>query len=97
VRPDGLVDPGPADQSAHDPAGGVPIETLAVGVEEDRSFEPFADGQVDRTGGPGGEGDGDDLAALAGHGEGSVAALEAEGLDVGSQGFADPEPVDATK
>jgi len=93
VGSDGLVDPGPAGQPPHDPAGGVPVETLTSGVEEDRPFEPLSDGQVDRSGRAGGQRDGNDLAALAGHGEGSVAPVEAGGADVAAEGFADPEPV----
>jgi len=49
VGSDGLVDPGPAGEAPDDPARGVPVETFTVGAEEDRSFEPLGDGQVDRS------------------------------------------------
>ncbi len=36
---------------AHDPPSGVPVEALAIDVEEDRAFKPFTDSveQVERT------------------------------------------------
>src|SRR4051794_31571511 len=48
-----------------------------AGAAEDRPVEPFADGQVEAARGPWGERDGDDLAALAHHCEGAVAAFAA--------------------
>jgi hypothetical protein len=66
MRPDALADPGPPGSAAHDPPGAVPVQPVTAGGQEDRSFVPFPDGEVDRPGGPGCEGDGDDLAALAG-------------------------------
>jgi hypothetical protein len=50
--------------------------------EEHRPVARLADGQVDRPGGPRGEQDDGFLAALAGDGQGAVAAPFAEGLDV---------------
>ena len=72
----------------------MPVEPLAVPSDEDRSFDALADGQVDRSGGAWCERDGDDLASLAQHGKGAMAAFDAEGLDVRSEGFGDPQPVD---
>jgi hypothetical protein len=40
-----------------------------------------------------GERDGDDLAALAGDGQGPVPALRAQVLDVGADGLRYPQPV----
>jgi len=80
VRPDRLVDARPAGEATHDPPSGVPVEALAVATEEDRPVDAFADGQVDRTGGSRRQWDGDNLAALAVHSEGTVAALKAEGF-----------------
>ena len=70
------------------------IQPLATTSEEDRTVGPFADSQVDRSGYPGCEGDGEDLAALADDGEGAMPALEAEILDVGADGFGDSQPVE---
>ena len=39
------------------------------------------------------ERDGDSLGALAQNGEGAVSALDGERLDVGPDGFGDPQPV----
>jgi len=63
----------------------VPVQPPPVPGEEERSFGTFADGQVDRPGGARCQRHGDDLAALTGHGEGPVAALEAYVLDVGAR------------
>src|SRR4051812_40914565 len=73
VRPDRLGDAGAAGDAAHNPAG----------------VEALTDGEVDRTGGTRCERDGDDLAALAQHGEGAVPAFEAELVDVRAQGLGD--------
>ena len=62
--------------------------------EEDRSFGPLADRQVDGAGGARGERDDGFLAALAGDRQGPVAAFGAERLDVGSGGFGDPQSVE---
>src|SRR5580765_3679662 len=51
------------------------------------------DGQVERPRGPRSQRDGDDLAALAGDGQGPVAAFQAQVLDVGTGSFGDPQPV----
>ena len=66
VGHDGLGDPGPAGGLADDPPGAVPVQPPAVGGQEHRPAGALADGQVDRPGGPRGERDGDDLAALIG-------------------------------
>ena len=97
VWADGLVDPGPPSEAAHDPPGGVPVETLARLAEEDRALDPLTDGQVDRTGSPGRERGRDDLAALAEHRERAVPALETEGFDVGAERFGNPQAIDGQK
>ena len=65
VRSDSLGDAGASGDAPHDPAGGVPVEPVAVRAEEDRAFAAFADGEVDSSRGARCERDGDDLAALA--------------------------------
>jgi len=70
MRTDLLGDPGAASHPADDPGGAVPVEPLAVGGEEQRSFGALAGGQVDRPGGAGRERYRDDLAALAGDDQG---------------------------
>jgi hypothetical protein len=94
VRPDVLGDPCAAGDAADDPAGTVPIQPPPVRGEEDRSFAALPDRQVDRPGGPGRQGDGDDLAALAGDDQGPVAAFQAQGLDVGAGGLGDAQAVE---
>jgi hypothetical protein len=71
----------------------VAVEAFAVRSEEDRPLDPFADGRVDRPIGSRRARDGDDLAALARHRERPVAALDAEGLDVGTERFRDAQAV----
>ena len=83
----------PAPCRADDPPGTVPVQPAPISGQEDGSFGAFADGQVDRPGGARGERDGDDLAALAGDHQGSVAALDAERFDAGAGGLGDPQPV----
>jgi hypothetical protein len=94
VRADGLVDPGFAGEAADDPPGRVSVQPSPVSAEEGRSVDPFTDGEVDGARGSWGERDGDDLAALAVHGQGAMAAFEAERFDVGAERFGDSQPVD---
>jgi hypothetical protein len=89
-----LGDPRLSGDTAHDPTGGVTVDPLAIGGGEDRLRAPFADRDVDGPGRPGRERDGHDLATLADDGEGAVAALESEVLDVGADGFGDSQPVE---
>jgi hypothetical protein len=78
-------------------ADGLPVETFAVVAEEDRPLDPFADGQVDSSGGARRERDGDDLAALAQHDEGAVAAFDAEGFDVAPSASETRRPLIASR
>ena len=64
-----------------------------VGVDEDRSLEPFADGQIDGAGDAWRQRHRDELAALAQHGQGAVPAFLAESFDVGADRFRHPQPV----
>ena len=77
-----------------DPGGGVAVEAGAVAAEEDRAVGAFADGEVDGAGGAGRHRDEDGLAAFAEHGEGAVAAFEAEVFDVGAECFGDAQAVE---
>ena len=70
-----------------DPDGPVTVETLAVSADEDGAAVAFADGQVSGSGGTRCHWDGHGLASLAHDGEGAMAALEAQGLDVGPDRF----------
>ena len=54
----------------------------------------LADGQVDRAGGTRGERHGDDLSALTGDHQGPVAALDPQVLDIRTDSFAHPQPVE---
>jgi hypothetical protein len=62
VRADRLGDAGPFGDAAHDPAGAVPVQPLAVCAAEDRAVEAFADGQAEAAGRPRRQRDSDDLA-----------------------------------
>ncbi len=85
VGADRFGDPGPAGDAAHHPPGGVTVETAPVATEEDRAFAAIPDSQVHGPGRAGSDGNGNDLAALADHGQGAIAAFEAESSDVGAQ------------
>jgi hypothetical protein len=93
VGRDGLGDPGAAGGLANDPPSAVPVQPPHVRGQEYRAVRAFADGEVDRPGGAGCQRDGDDLATLAGDGQGPVPAVLAQVLDVGAGGFGDPQPV----
>ena len=80
--PTRLLIPALAGDAPHDPPCGVTVESLTVRVDEDRALETFADGEVEGPGDPWGEWHGDDLAALAEHRQGPVAAFQAERFDV---------------
>ena len=72
----------------------MPIETTsAVMVQEDRSFLPFPDAQVDGPSRPRRERDGDDLASLTGDRQRPVPPLQPKMLDIGVQSFRDAQPV----
>jgi hypothetical protein len=90
VRADALVDPGTANNTADDTPGTAPVQSAAVGGEEDWSIAALTDRQVDRPCRARRERDGDDLAALAGDHQSPVPALHAQGLDVGTGGLRDP-------
>lgn len=73
-----LVMPAFLGQAADHPGGRVTSETLAVVAEEDRPLEPLSHRQIERSGRPRCQRDGDGLAALAVHHQGAVPALQAE-------------------
>ena len=74
--------------------GAVPVQPSPVRGQEHRPAGPFADGQVDRAGGPRRQRDGDDLAALAGDCQRPVPALQPQVLDVRAGGLGDPQAVE---
>ena len=84
VRTDELGDTRALCHSANDPARAVAVEAAAVDPEEDRALTALADCEVDGTGRAWRERDGDNLAALAHDGEGSMTAFEAQRFDVGT-------------
>jgi hypothetical protein len=91
---DGLGQSGAPGHAADDPAGAVPVQSAACGGEEDGSFAALADRQVDRPRCPRCERDDGFLAAFAGDGQGAVAALDGQVVDVGADGFGDPQYVE---
>ena len=92
-----LGNPGPSGDAAHDPAGRVSVDPAPVSPGEDRSVAALSDRQVDGPGRPGRQGDGDDLASLAQDRERAVPSLQPKILDVGAEGFGDPQPVEASR
>jgi hypothetical protein len=72
----------------------MPVQPTAIRNQEQRPVTALADGQVDRPGGARRERDRDDLAALAGDHQGAVPAFDAQGLDVGTGGLGDTQPVE---
>ena len=93
MRRDDLGDPGAAGSRADDPPGTVPVQLPPVCSQEQRPVGALADGQVDRPGRARRQRDGHHLAALAGHGQSPVPALEAQVLDAGAGGLRYPQPV----
>ena len=85
--PNGLQDPGASGDAADDAPGAVPFQPLPIPIEEDRPFAALPNSEVYSAGGPGRERDDDDLAGVAGNGEGLVAAFQAHGVDVGAGGL----------
>lgn len=77
------------------PAAWRSLEALATNAEEDRTLHPLADGEVDGPGRARSERDGRHLSALAPDPQRTVAPLEADVLDVGTQGLGDPQPVES--
>jgi hypothetical protein len=96
VGADRLDDPGSSSNVPHDASCAVPVETPAVAGGKDRPCGSFADGQVDGASGARRKRDGDGLAALAEDGEGPMAALDADGLDVGADRFGYRNPLSAS-
>ena len=94
VRPNRFFDPGTACHTPHDAPGRVAVETSAIGADEDRPAKAFADGEVDRSRRARGQRDGHYLASFSQHCQGPVATFEPERLDVGADGFGDPEAVE---
>jgi hypothetical protein len=79
-----------------DPAvGGTPVEALTVVTDQNRSFSPFTDGEVDGSRGARHQRDQGGLVALPDDPQYPVASLEGHVLDVGFAGFADSESVQA--
>ncbi|HET9061576.1 MAG TPA: hypothetical protein VFN61_16810 [Acidimicrobiales bacterium] len=93
VRDDRLVDPGAARHPADEASGLVAVNALAIGAQEEGAGGPLTDGQVDRPGRARRQRHGYHLAPLANDSERAMAALHAQGLDVGTEGSGDAQPV----
>jgi hypothetical protein len=87
VRADWLGDAGATGDPAHDACRPVAVEALPVWAEEQRSLAPFPNGEVDGAGCARCQRDGHDLATFAQDGQGPMAALRSERLDIGPGGF----------
>jgi hypothetical protein len=94
VGPDTFGDAGPSGDAAHDPSRRVAVDPTVVGSDEDRSLAAFTDREINGPRRAGRQRDGHDLATLAQDRERAVAALQAEVLDIGADGFGDPQPVE---
>jgi hypothetical protein len=90
VGADPLGDAGCLGDPAHHAGYGVAGEPVAVDSDEGRVLEAIADGQIECSGGPRCEGDGDGLAALAVRDQGPGASFEAELFDVDAERLGDP-------
>jgi hypothetical protein len=77
VRAHELGDSRASRDASDDPAGAVAVEAVAVDPDDDRALAALADCKVDGPGRPWSERDGDNLAALAHDGKGSMSAFEA--------------------
>jgi len=89
-----LGDPGSAGHPAHDPRGTVPVQPTAIRSQEDRAFAALARRQVDRPRRARQGRNGGNLSALALDGQGAVPTLLPEPLDVRTNGFRYPQPVE---
>jgi hypothetical protein len=67
------------------------------GAQEDRAVEALADGQIDRAGAARRERGGDDLPALAPHGQRAVPALDPQLVDLGAEGFGDAQRIPSSR
>jgi hypothetical protein len=74
---------------------GAPVESLSVVTQQDRSFSPFPDGEVDGTGGSRNEGYEGRLVALADDAQDAVSSFDGHVLDIGLAGLADAQAVEA--
>ncbi len=94
VRVDVTQSSAPSD-GAHRAMGGAPIQALPRGTAEDRSFGPFAHGQVDHPGGTRHDGDDCGLGALDHDPKGPVPSIDAQVLEVRTAGLAHPQAIEA--
>src|SRR3954447_21882621 len=78
VGADSLGDPGFAGDASNDPGGGVTVQSLTIGTEEQWAFAAFADREIDRASGARRERDDHGLATLAEDREGAMSSLETE-------------------
>jgi hypothetical protein len=90
VRSDALGDPGATGDPAHDPPGGVTAKSRPGGLDEDRTIETVANGQVD---GSWGEWHRGGPSALADHRQRAMPPLQAERVDVGADRLGHAQPV----
>jgi hypothetical protein len=84
------TEPGPLADRTDPPMGGAPVESLTVTAPQYRTLVALPDRSVDRPRCPGDEGHGGGFVPLAHDPQRAMAALEAEVLDVGGTGLADP-------
>jgi hypothetical protein len=88
-----LTDPGPLGDRTNPTMRGSSIKSAPISAEEDGTFGPLSNGEVDGPASPGDEWDDGRLRALAHDLEGAMPSLEAEVLDVGLTCLGDPQAV----
>ena len=88
-----VAESGSLGDRADSPVGGAPVKPSAVLAQQDWPSGTFPDGQVDRFGFPGHQGNECRLVALADDAQCPVAPLEVEVLDVRRAHLADPQAV----
>jgi hypothetical protein len=93
VRPHVLDNPSLPGDAADDPGRAMAVQPPSVRRKEDGACYSLADGQIDCPGGARCQRYCDDLAALAGDHQRPVPALDGQGVDIGTNGFGYPQPV----
>ena len=94
VRVD-MAETGAFADGSHPPLCGTPIQPVPVAPQQDRASVAFADGEINRAGGPWDEWNDGRSAAFAHDPKCAMTPLESEAFDVGRAGFGDSEPVEA--
>jgi hypothetical protein len=91
--PFGASNARPEPHTSHDPPGGVDSADKRLDRHEDWALETLADRQVEGSGNPRRQRHRDDLAALTGHAQRPMSALQAQRVDISAEGLGDTQPI----